>query len=112
MSKHINKVFSMIQTELKSEKVELALIDDLEKQYKKINIAKDEITKEASRIDKEIFNFRDTLNNFKTTQYIILIGEYEKAAKTLGIKIDNKYLKSLNEYQDEKSKQAKSILNI
>ena len=101
----------MIQTELKSEKVELALVDDLEKQYKKINNAKDEITKEANRIGKEIFGFRDTLNNFKTTQYITLLGKYENAAKDLGVKIDNKYSKALNEYQDEKSKQSKRYLN-
>lgn len=111
LKKIYNKLSQEDKTELKSEKVELALIDDLEKQYKKINIAKDEITKEASRIGKEIFNFRDTLNNFKTTQYIISIGDYEKAAKALGIKIDNKYQKSLNEYQDEKRKQAKRFFN-
>ena len=36
MSKHINKVFSMIQTELKSEKVELALVDDAKKIINKV----------------------------------------------------------------------------
>lgn len=35
MSKHINKIFSMIQTELKSEKVELA-VDDYDKFLKEL----------------------------------------------------------------------------
>ena len=44
MSKHINKVFSMIQTELKSEKVELA-VDDYDK-----------FLKELLSIDKDLRN--------------------------------------------------------
>ena len=100
-------LLSQIEKIVKGEKVELALVDDLEKQYKKINNAKDEITKEANRIGKEIFSFRDTLNNFKTTSYITLLGKYENASKDLGVKIDNKYSKALNEYQDEKNKQSK-----
>ncbi len=36
MSKHINKIFSMIQTELKSEKVELSTLSDLSKSTTKI----------------------------------------------------------------------------
>jgi|VirMetMinimDraft_7_1064189.scaffolds.fasta_scaffold00891_8 hypothetical protein len=105
--KQADLLLSQIEKIVKGEKVELALVDDLEKQYKKINNAKDEITKEANRIGKEIFSFRDTLNNFKTTSYITLLGKYENAAKDLGVKIDNKYSKALNEYQDEKSKQSK-----
>jgi len=105
--KQADLLLNQIEKIVKGEKVELALVDDLEKQYKKINNAKDEITKEANRIGKEIFSFRDTLNNFKTTSYITLLGKYENAAKDLGVKIDNKYSKALNEYQDEKSKQSK-----
>ena len=56
---------------------------------------------------REVFSFRDTLNNFKTTSYITLLGKYENASKDLGVKIDNKYSKALNEYQDEKNKQSK-----
>ncbi len=44
MSKHINKIFSMIQTELKSEKVELA-VDDYDK-----------FLKELLSIDKDLRN--------------------------------------------------------
>lgn len=109
--KEADLLLSQIEKIVKGEKVELALVDDLEKQYKKINNAKDEITKEANRIGKEIFGFRDTLNNFKTTSYITLLNKYENASKDLGVKIDNKYSKALNEYQDEKSKQSKRYLN-
>jgi len=61
MSKHINKIFSMIQTELKSEKVELekvelGAIDDLRNDYKKAASKaiplKKIILKEASDLDK------------------------------------------------------------
>ena len=100
-------LLSQIEKIVKGEKVELALVDDLEKQYKKINNAKDEITKEANRIGKEIFGFRDILNNFKTTSYITLLGKYENAAKDLGVKIDNKYQKAFDEYINEKNKQSK-----
>ena len=89
------------------ERVELALINDLEKEYKKIHQAKDEITKEGKRIDKLIFEFRDVLNNYKTANYIKLYFNYEKAAKELGVEIDSKFKKALDDYQEEKRKQAK-----
>ena len=108
--KTLKNVYEKLQedkTELKSQKVELALVDDIEQQYRKINDAKDEIRKEENRISKEIFSFRDTLNNFNTTSYITLLGKYENAAKDLGIKIDNKYQKALDEYQRAKREGAR-----
>jgi hypothetical protein len=47
------------------------------------------------------------LNNFNTTSYITLLGKYENAAKDLGIKIDNKYQKALDEYQRAKREGAR-----
>jgi len=99
--KHLNK------EELASQKVELALIDDLDKQFKKINSSKDELTKEGNRIGKLIFGFRDVLNNYKTIIFINLLSDYEKAAKDLGIKIDTKYQKAFDDYLSEKNKQRK-----
>ena len=90
-----------------NKKTNLSLVDDIEQQYRKINNAKDEITKEASRISKEIFNYRDTLNNFNTTSYITLLAKYKNAAEDLGIKIDNKYEKALDQYQRAKSEGAR-----
>ena len=49
MSKHINKIFSMIQTELKSEKVELSLSSDL----KKADDKADKIYKDSIKIAEE-----------------------------------------------------------
>ena len=49
MSKHINKIFSMIQTELKSEKVELSLLSDL----KKADDKADKIYKDSIKIAEE-----------------------------------------------------------
>ena len=94
---------------LSVQKVDLNLIGDLKKQFTKINQAKDEINKEANRIDKEIFNFRDTLNNFNTTNYIKLLSEYRNAAEELGVKIDSQYQEALDNYQKEKREQAKNF---
>ena len=129
----LNKLVRENKTELKAQKIELALADDLnnivsdakriiglqedgfkwgekaEKQFTKINQAKDEINKEANRIDKEIFNFRDTLNNFNTTNYIKLLSEYRNAAEELGVKIDSQYQEALDNYQKEKREQAKNF---
>ena len=105
------KIVEINKQQLSTEKVELALIDDLEKEYKKIQQAKDEITKEGKRIDKLIFQFRDVLNNFKTVSYIKLLSNYKNAAKELGVEIDNKFQKALDDYQDEKGKQADRYIN-
>lgn len=100
------EITDKVMTKLASEKVELGLIDDLNKEVSKINKAKKEITNEANKIGKLIFSFRDVLNNYNTIKYIDLIGKYTKAAKDLGLKIDNKYQQELDEYQAEKRKQA------
>ena len=89
-----------------TEKVELSLINNLEKEYKKIQQAKDEINKEGKRIDKLIFQLRDVLNNYKTANYINLYFSYEKAAKELGVEIDPKFKKALDDYQAERRKQT------
>ena len=93
-----------------TEKVELGIIDDLKKEFSKINKAKEEITKEANRIDKAIFEFRDVLNNYKTIKYISLLDKYSKASKELGVSVDTKYQKAFDEYLQEKNKQSDNIL--
>lgn len=100
--KNLNKE---TKVELETQKIELALIDDLDKEFKKINSAKDELTKEGNRIGKLIFGFRDVLNNYKTTTFINLLSDYEKAAKDLGINVDTKYQKAFDDYLAEKRKQ-------
>jgi len=111
----LNKIFAEWakddkKTELASEKVELGLIDDLNKETSKIEKAKKEITNEANKISKLIFDFRDVVNNYKTAKYINLLDKYTKAAKDLGLKIDNKYQQALDQYQEEKGKQSNKYL--
>jgi hypothetical protein len=106
MKPELQKIF----TKLAKEKVELGLIDDLKKEFAKINKAKNEIEREANIIDKAIFGFRDVLNNYQTTKYISLLGKYQKAAKELGVSVDTKYQKAFDEYLQEKNKQADRIL--
>ena len=93
-----------------AQKVDLGIIDDLKKEFFKINEAKEEIVKEANIIDKAIFGFRDVLNNYQTTKYISLLEKYSKAAKELGVSVDTKYQKAFDEYLQEKNKQADRIL--
>jgi len=99
-----------ILTKLAKERVELGIIDDLKKEFSKINKAKEEIQKEANIIDKAMFGFRDILNNYQTTKYISLLDKYRKAAKELGVSVDTKYQKAFDEYLQEKNKQSDRFL--
>jgi radical SAM superfamily enzyme YgiQ (UPF0313 family) len=107
MKKAMSKIAQINKEELS--KVELALVDDLEREFKKISNSKEEITKEANKIGKLIFSFRDVLNNYNTKTYIKLLGDYQKAAKDLGVNIDNKYQKAFDDYLDEKRKQRNRL---
>lgn len=80
MSKHINKILSMIQTELKSEKVELekvelGAIDDFEKVFNKV-------------IDGDVLIGKTLISALSKAEnkYKSQINEYEKAIK-LGDKV-------------------------
>lgn len=95
-----------------TQKVDLGVIDDLKKEFNKINKAKSEIEREANIIDKSIFEFRDVLNNYETTKYIKLLSNYQKLAKELGVSVDTKYQKAFDEYLQEKNKQSNNILKI
>jgi len=88
------------------QKVELSLIDDLESLLSEMQNAKDEIQDKGSEISSTIFNFRDVLNNFDTTEYLQLIFKYQEASNNLGIDIDSKYEDALEEYREVKSKWA------
>ena len=86
-------------TELSEEKVELALVNDIEKEFKKMQSASELIEREGKRIGKEIFNFRDTYNSYKATTFITLLQKYKSAAQDLGVDIDSKYDKAIEDYQ-------------
>ena len=106
MSKHINKVFSMIQIELKSEKVELSeakakvLIKDFRKSESGMKGKKkilDNLLTELKAIEKlkskakseydEAINFMETYNKGKD-RYDSLFNSFKKQAKELGINVN------------------------
>ena len=96
----MNSLFG--KTELKSEKVELALIDDLEKEYTKIVNSTKQIVSEGTRIGKEIFNFRDVYA-VDGGKFIDLKFKYMTMAKDLGVNIDPKFDKALNDLSEAKN---------
>jgi hypothetical protein len=94
-----NKLF---KTELESHKVELGLIQDLNKEADRVALKTKDIASEGQRIGRELFNFRDTYN-VDAAKLINLIADYKKMSKELGIDIDVKYDKILNDLSEAKS---------
>ena len=90
------------KTELKSEKVELGLIQDLEKEYSRIVNSTKEIVSEGTRIGKEIFNFRDTYA-VDANKFIDLQSKYISMTKELGVDVDTKFQKALNDLSEAKN---------
>jgi hypothetical protein len=94
-----NKLFKV---ELESHKIELVLIQDLNKEADRVALKTKDIASEGQRIGKELFNFRDTYN-VDAAKLINLIADYKKMSKELGIDIDGKYDKILNDLSEAKS---------
>lgn len=95
-----NKLFK--KEELATQKIELALIDDLEKEYAKIVNSTKQIVSEGTRIGKEIFNFRD-IYSVDAGKFIDLKSKYIIIAKDLGVNIDPKFEKALNDLSEAKN---------
>ena len=103
------------KTELASQKVELALIDDLSKQYNKtnssINVLKNDLQqleqakKRAKEVQKELFK------NFEKFNELNIKGE--RAAKELGLdwKYDKEYKELYKKSQEVMTKNKKEIGN-
>lgn len=89
------------KTELSEVKVDLALIQDLEKEYAKIVQSTKTIKDEGTRLGKEIFAFRDVYN-VDASKYINLKAEYQKAAANLGVEVDQKFDKAFNDLDNVK----------
>ena len=101
-----SKLSDYSKKQLSKQKTELSIIDDLDSLHSEIQNAKDEIQEQGSEISSTIFNFRDVLNNFDTTEYLQLILKYQDASSNLGIDIDSKYEDALEEYREVKRKWA------
>ena len=89
MSKHINKVFSMIQTELKSEKVELANINELSSIVQKSRGDESEmIDSFLDAKQKSKTGIKAAENHIKNLKSVNrLANEIESASKDLGINV-------------------------
>ena len=99
MSKHINKIFSMIQTELKSEKVEfekveLAILDNLKKYANGLNKYQNEgdgLVKRANRLKTELNETQKAIYKWSDVGESIAndivrdLSKFEKSAKELGV---------------------------
>jgi hypothetical protein len=95
-----NKLFKE-ETQLAKHEVELGLIQDLEKEFAKIIQATKAIKDEGSRLDKEIFAFRDVYG-VDASKYINLKEDYKKAAANLGVNVDAKFDKAFNDLDSVK----------
>lgn len=93
---------TLFKTELNSQRVELGLIQDLEKEYSKIVNSTKEIVSEGTRIGKEIFNFRDTYA-VDANKFIALQSKYISMTKELGVDVDAKFQKALNDLSEAKN---------
>lgn len=105
MSKHINKVFSMIQTELKSEKVELALADDLKDLIKRGRKIESDLSSELNK-----YNGLLRAGDGFLTKYKDLI----KKANELGVEVPSELKKLENIAQGfiKKANALKKVANI
>jgi predicted nucleic acid-binding Zn-ribbon protein len=103
----LNDIFKKIEdkTELSSHKVELGLIQDLEKEFTKIIQSTKSIKDEGTRLGKEIFAFRDVYG-VDASRFINLKEDYKKAAKDLGVDVDVKFDKAFEDLNDIKKTYA------
>ena len=93
------------KTELAKHEVELALIQDLEKEFVKITQATKSIKDEGTRIGKEMFAFRDVYG-VDASKFINLKEDYKKAAANLGVDVDSKFQKAFDDLNEVKKTYA------
>ena len=102
MNPQLNKIFSKLakaeKTELKSEKVELGIIDDIGKLKKETQKFLSDANKSEAAVKKAVSQIKDKsqfwLNNKKFAANLEkrangLMDKYEKAAKELGLDVKN-----------------------
>ncbi len=113
MSKHINKIFSMIQTELKSEKVELAKITELEEYEYELDKGREELMKYATDAREAISKGVRELRRLDSVNKVAkrILSDTEEAAKDLGVKIPQiKQLKgAISAYEQQKKSLTKVL---
>ena len=99
------------KTELKSKKVELGIVDDLDKLLKQMSNAEVDMDKQLKKSDKEIFSAKSDLRDV-SSKYNKMVGlmsnklqEFQKAAKDLGLKVNiSKYDSAIKSFIDVRQK--------
>lgn len=79
------------KTELSEVKVDLALIQDLEKEYSFISKGLDKMVSDREKILQEIKKYRESSVDYEN--FVKLKQQYETMAKELGVDMDEKYAK-------------------
>ena len=101
----LNKMIQS-KTELKAEKVELGLADDIEKAYDKAESLEKNIGKAASKLRSEVLKTSDAWDKVE-----VLSMKGLKAAKELGVKEAEKLFKSRGSDAEVNIKEMKAILS-
>ena len=107
------------KTELKAEKVELGLVDDLDKLVKKMSQGEGDMDKQLKKTDKEIFAAKSDLRDVGS-KYNKTVGEmsnklqdFQKAAKELGVKVNvPKYDSAIKSFIEVKGKVSDYLSKI
>ena len=106
-------------TKAKGEKVELGLVDDLDKLVKEMAKGEADMDKQLKKSDKEIFSatsdLRDVASKYNKTvgQMSNKLQDFQKAAKELGIKVNvSKYDSAIKSFIEVKGKVSDYLSKI
>ena len=98
----LNKLIKENKTELKAEKIELGLIDDIEKQKNKASAEFEELVKESKQVNKLVGRLTtgSILLRKSGEKLESMVNEMEKALKELGVdKPPKQFLVAKNLYK-------------
>ena len=101
----LNEIIRESKTELKAEKVELALVDDIEKAYDKAQSLEKNVSKAVSKLRSDVLKTSDAWDKVE-----VLSMKGLKAAKELGIKEGEKLFNSRGSDAEVNIKEMKAIL--
>ena len=110
MNPQMNKVFSKLakedkKTELASEKVELALLDDVKKTYKAVTNLRKKAEEDLAKSKRSAIMGDSMIKEFKADA-----NKVEKLAKELGIPVKDINLQQLVKEVDSAEKQFDAII--
>ena len=114
----IRAAYKELQAEGKV-KVELGMVDDLDKLVKEMNKGEADMDKQLKKSDKEIFSaksdLRDVVSKYNKTvgQMYNKIKDFQKAAKDLGVKVNiSKYESAIKSFIEVKEKVSDYLSKI